>query len=100
MMAPPQKDGAAQPSSGSATQKPGKMGSAYQSKEDTRTKVQQTIAQKVKGGGISSDDDLQRYIADTKRIKDDGKFDADDDSLDLSLTSLKMVPLSVWKQLR
>lgn len=75
---------------------------AYQSKENTRSQVQKIIAQKVKGGGIANDDDLARYLSDKKRIKDDGELDDSvaDQDLDLALTALKMVPISVWKQLQ
>jgi len=70
----------------------------YGDKEATRDKVQKVIAKKVKGGGISSDDDLKRYIEDPKRIRVDGEFE-DDEDIDLAVTALKMVPVSVWKQM-
>lgn len=71
----------------------------YGNKEATRDKVQKVIAKKVKGGGIASDDDLSRYISDPKRIRQDGEFE-DDEDVDLALTALKMVPVSVWRQMQ
>lgn len=71
----------------------------YGNKEATRDKVQKVIAKKVKGGGIASDDDLSRYISDPKRIRQDGEFE-DDEDVDLAITALKMVPVSVWRQMQ
>lgn len=71
----------------------------YKRKENTRDKVQKTVAKKVQAGGISDEEDLKRYLSDEKRVRSDGRFE-DDDDVSLALTALRMVPLSVWRQLR
>lgn len=98
---PPSKDPRQSPTTHDNAASTKKIGASkqYGAKEKTREKVQAAIAKKVNGGGISSDDDLKRYLEDPERVKQDGQFD-DDEDVELAITALKMVPVSVWKSVR
>lgn len=74
-------------------------GKAYQSKEETRKKVQDLILQKVRSGGVSKDDDIVKYLSDEETLRKDGQF-GDDEDLNLATTALRGVPMSVWQQIR
>jgi len=63
----------------------GKIGasSEYMKKERVREQLQQVITDHVRSGEISDDESLKQFIKD----------------VDLSMTSLKMIPFEVWKKL-
>ena len=57
--------------------------SAYMKKERRRKLIQQLILNEVRSGEITSQAELEAFLADTN----------------LALTSLKMIPFSVWEQM-
>lgn len=74
-------------------------GAGYKSKEETRKKVQDVLLQKIRSGGLSKDEDLQKYLADEQTLRQDGDF-AEDEDLKLATIALRGVPMDVWKQIR
>lgn len=79
--------------------KKGAMGKSYQSKEDTRKKVQDILLKKIRSGGLSKDEDIQKFLADEDALRKDGDF-ADGEDVKLAVTALRGVPMSVWQQIR
>ena len=79
--------------------KKGTMGKSYQNKEETRKKVQDILLKKIHSGGLSKDEDLQRFLADEPTLRKDGDF-SDDEDVQLAVTALRGVPMTVWKQIR
>lgn len=84
-----------------ATQSSQKVGpsQSYQEKEKTREKLQQVVAQKVRNGQLSRDEDIQKFLDNEEDIRSSATF-SDDEDVSLAATALRGVPLSVWKQLR
>lgn len=60
-----------------------RISDAYKRKEATRAELQGLVASKVKSGEIRDQESLDEYIS----------------SMNLALTSLKMVPFDVWKRM-
>jgi polyhydroxyalkanoate synthesis regulator phasin len=60
-----------------------KISPSYQKKEDVKTELQELVKKYVQSGKINSDEELKAFW----------------DSIDLSKTTLKMVPFNVWKKL-
>ena len=68
--------------------KKGAMGKGYASKEETRKKVQDLLLKKIKMGGLSKDEDLQKFLADEEALRNDGGF-GDEEDLKLAATALR-----------
>lgn len=61
----------------------------YLKKERTRQKIQDAIVKRVKAGKISSQSELDEYVASL----------ASDPNNELALTALRSVPFQVWTML-